>query len=345
MTDTKKIIMKTIEFTQRDWIYRVHQKPLDEYDFEVIDPLKTPKPQYLYKHFSLSKNSIDSLLNNYLYASHPLQLNDPYECNKRIFNLDPTPLSIFQNFLGVLEKDDKKFSIREMFYHQRQELNDLFLESFWQLMYSKCGIVSMSDKPTNIQMWAYYSKLDGFQIKLNTQRIPENFKGPLKLRYSSILKKIPIENNFFLPVLYQMTNKENNWDHESEWRYVVVGPSEMEVPLSIFRNQQKSPHNRKFPYDISALIEVTLGCYFFQPDEFSKIEKNHSLFDLSKSESINTALRINLLNYLVSHPEVETKLIFWEKHAKYELIKVPFRLDKKDDKLFEIWFETEQNVS
>ena len=129
----------------------------------------------------------------------------------------------------------------------------------------------MSDKPTNIQMWAYYSKLDGFQIKLNTQRIPENFKGPLKLRYSSILKKIPIENNFFLPVLYQMTNKENNWDHESEWRYVVVGPSEMEVPLSIFRNQQKSPHNRKFPYDISALIEVTLGCYFFQPDEFSKI--------------------------------------------------------------------------
>lgn len=208
--------MKTIEFTQWDWIYRVHQEQMDEYNFEVIDPLKTPKPQYLYKHFSLSEYSIDSLINNYLYASHPLQLNDPYECNKRIFNLDLTPLSIFQNFLGFLETVDKTLSIKDMFYHQRQDLNDLFLESFWQLMYSKCGIVSMSDIPTNIQMWAYYSKLDGLQIKLNTQRIPENFKGPLKVRYSSILDKIPIKNNFFLPVLYQMTNKENNWDHESE---------------------------------------------------------------------------------------------------------------------------------
>lgn len=337
--------MKTIEFTQWDWIYRVHQKQDDEYDFEVIDPLKTSKPQYLYKHFSLNVNSIDSLMKNYLYASHPLQLNDPYDCNKRIFNLDPTPLSIFQIFLGVLETFDKTISIKEMYSHQRQDLNDLFLEGFWQLMYSKCGIVSMSDISTNIQMWAYYSKLDGFQIKLDTHKLPENFKGPLKVRYSPILNKIPIENNFFLPVLYQMINKENNWDHESEWRYLVVGPSEMEVPLSIFRNQQKSPHDRKFPYDISALIEISLGCYFFQPDELRKIERNHSLFDLSKSVTLNTPLRIRLLDHLATHPIIEPKLIFWEKHAKYELIKVPFRLDKKDNGLFEIWFETEQSVS
>jgi len=101
-------------------------------------------------------------------------------------------------------------------------------------------------------------------FKLNSiqQRIPENFKGPLKLRYSSILKKIPIENNFFLPVLYQMTNKENNWDHESEMAVCGCRTKRMEVPLSIFRNQQKSPHNRKFPYDISALIEVYFRLLF-----------------------------------------------------------------------------------
>jgi hypothetical protein len=337
--------MTTNEFIHEDWIYKVHQKQLNDYDFEVLDPLKTPKPQYLFKYFALSEYSIDSLLRSYLYASHPLQLNDPYDCNKRIFDLNSTSLAIFKNFLGVLESADKNISIEDMFYHQRPDLNDLFLEGFWQLMYSKCGIVSMSDKPTNIQMWAYYSKLDGFQISFDTQRIPDNFKGPLKIRYSSVLNKIPIEDNFFLPVLYQMTNKENNWDHESEWRYIVVGPSEMEVPFSIFKNQQKSPHDRKFPYSISALKEITLGCYFLQPDEFRKIEKNHSLFDLTKSETLNTPLRIKLFDFLASHPEIETKLIFWEKHIRYELIKVPFILEKKHDKLFEIWFKTDQNVT
>jgi hypothetical protein len=293
----------------------------------------------------LSENSIDGLLNNYLYASHPLQLNDPYECNRRIFDLNSTSLAIFQNFLGVLESADKSLSITDMFYNQRQDLNDLFLESFWQLMYSKCGIVSMSDLPTNIQMWAYYSKLDGFQIKIETRKMPNNFKGPLKIRYSPSLNKISIGDNFFLPVLFQITSKETNWEHESEWRYLVVGPSEMEVPFSIFKNQQKSPHNRKFQFDISALKEITLGCYFLQPDEFRKIEKNHALFDLTKSETINTPLRIKLLNYLSSHQCIETKLIFWEKHLRYELIKVPFKLEKRHDKLFEIWFETDQNVT
>jgi hypothetical protein len=337
--------MKTIEFNQGDWLYRVNQIGGGDYDFEVIDPFKTPKPQYLYKHFSLNEYSIDSLITNYLYASHPLQLNDPYDCNKRVFNLDSTPLSIFQNFLGVLETEDRSLSIKDMYSHQRQDLNDLFLEAFWQLMYSKCGIVSMSDVPTNIQMWAYYSKLDGFQVKLDVQQIPNNFKGPLKIRYSDTLNKIPIDDNFFLPILYQITNKEKNWDHESEWRYLVTGPSEMEVPFSIFKNLQKSPHNRKFHYDISALKEITLGCYFLQPDEFRKIEKNHSLFDLSNSETLNTPLRIKLLDHLVLHPEIDIRLIFWEKHARYELIKVPCRLEKKSDMLFEIWFETEEKVS
>ena len=212
-------------------------------------------------------------------------------------------------------------------------------------MFSKCGIISMSSLPTNIQMWAYYSKLDGFQIKIDTCNLPENFKGPLKVRYSPVLDRIPIDRDFFLPVFYQIVNKENNWDHESEWRYIVIGPNEMEVPLSLFSKQQKSPHNRKFSYNISALKEITLGCYFFSPNEHIKIGKNHSLFDLSQSKTNSTPLRIELLEYIVSHPEIESKIIFWEKYSRYELIKVPIKIKKKDDKIFEIWFQIEHNVA
>ena len=328
--------MNPIEFKQAGWIYRVHLKESFDYDFEVIDPNNTAKPRYLYKHFALTEYSIDSLAKNYLYASHPLQLNDPYDCNRFIFDLQSTPLSVFQNFFGNPEIRDQNLPIQDLYLNHRQKLIDLFLDGFWHIMYSKCGIVSMSDLPTNIQMWAYYSKLDGFQIKLDTQKIPTNFKGPLKVRYSAVISKIPIERDFFLPVLYQITNKENNWDHESEWRYLVIGPDEMEVPYSLFENVQKSPHNRKFPYDISALKEITLGCYFFQQDDYDEIGKNHMLIDLSNSSSQNTILKIKLLNYIAQHPDIDSKFIYWEKYSKYNLVKVQIKVLKKQDYKFEL---------
>jgi hypothetical protein len=337
--------MKPIEFPQSEWIYRVQPKGGNDYDFEVIDPDHTPKPQFLYKHYSLNDNSLNGLLNHYFYASHPLQLNDPYDCNKNIFDLNSTSLNVFQNFLGFLEETDSNFSVKNMYNQNRNDLNDLFIEGFWHIMFSKCGIISMTSLSTNIQMWAYYSKLDGFQIKLDTNDLPGNFKGPLKVRYSSVLNRIPIDHDFFLPVLYQIVNKENNWDHESEWRYLVIGPNEMEVPFSLFSKEQKSPHNRKFSYSISAIKEITLGCYFFCPNEHHKIGKNHSIFDLSESKNNSTFYRIQLLDFMISHPEIESKLIFWEKHSRYELIKVPVRIEKKDEKIFEIWFEIKQIVT
>jgi hypothetical protein len=42
-------IMAKSEFIEGDWIYSVRQNGLNDYDFEVIDPRKTPKPQYLFK--------------------------------------------------------------------------------------------------------------------------------------------------------------------------------------------------------------------------------------------------------------------------------------------------------
>lgn len=337
--------MKTLKFSHLDWTYIVHEGENNDYDFEVIDPGNTPKPQFLYKYYSLNEYSIESLKKNLIYAPHPLQLNDPYDCNKNIFDLDNMPLIGFQNFLSCLESGDNKISIKEMFKNNRKELNDLFIEGFWQIMYSKCGIVSMSDIPTNIQMWAYYSKHDGFQLKFDTQKMPNNFKGPLKIKYSETLNRIAITGDFFLPVLYQVINKEINWNHESEWRYIVTGPSELEVPLSIFKQQQKSPHDRKFPYDISALKEITLGCYFFRPDEYKKIENNHSVFDLSRTDSCNTHLRIEILEYLSIHPEIEAKLVYWEKYARFELLKIPMKIEKISTGIFEIWFKTGQIVT
>src|SRR5674476_147839 len=85
--------MEISEFTTPDsWTYRVIHNENYEYDFEIVDPNKTSKPEFLFKHFSLNTNAVNTLVKKYLFASHPLQLNDPYDCNRYIFDFNKTPL-------------------------------------------------------------------------------------------------------------------------------------------------------------------------------------------------------------------------------------------------------------
>lgn len=333
--------MEYPEFRHRNWIYKVENNDND-FEFHVIDPKHTPIPEYLYKHFSLNKFSIDGILNNYLYASHPLQLNDPYDCNRYIFNLKSTPISVFENFLSDAAPG---LNIKSLYKNNKPELIEWFIDGFWHIMYSKCGIISMSDVPDNIQMWAYYSGMKGFQIKIETAKTPIEFKGPFKIRYSNRMVKIPVKRDFFLPVLYQMTNKEMNWRHESEWRYLVVGPNEMEVPYDLFRKEQDSPHDRKFKYDLTILKEITLAPYFFIDDHKKIIGKNHSIITLSKSNSLQNRLRLKLLNFICDHPDIPISMIFWQTHSKYILKKITLVLTKKSTRRFEMLTIIEQNVT
>ncbi len=333
--------MENSEFKHRNWIYKVDNFD-DNFEFQVIDPNHTPKPKFLYKHFALNKFSIESLINNYLYASHPLQLNDPYDCNRYVFNLKSTSLTVFENFLSGVAPG---INIKSLYKNNKQELIDWFIDGFWHIMYSKCGIISTSDVSNNIQMWAYYSGMKGFQIKIETEKVPPTFKGPFKIRYSNRMVKIPVKREFFLPVLYQITNKEKNWQHESEWRYLVVGPNEMVVPYDLFSKEQDSPHDRKFNYDLMLLKEITLAPYFFIDDNKKIIGKNHSVITISKSNCLTTRLRIKLLDFICDHPEIPISMIFWQTHSKYILKKITLVISKKSTRRFEMLTLSEQNVT
>lgn len=57
---------------------------------EVIPPkdkLK-PLPETLFKIYPLNSNSIDALLNSYIYASHPSEFNDLFDCHKDLIEWD-----------------------------------------------------------------------------------------------------------------------------------------------------------------------------------------------------------------------------------------------------------------
>lgn len=57
-------------------------------NFQVETPDRRRPPSSLFKLYALNDYSIDALLNGYLYASNPSQLNDIYDCDLRLIKYD-----------------------------------------------------------------------------------------------------------------------------------------------------------------------------------------------------------------------------------------------------------------
>lgn len=328
---------KTLIYEHRGWRYEVTldlQKNL--FEIKTIDEYHTPVPNLLYKYYSLNNYSIDALTKSYIFAAHPRHFNDPYDCNMNIFDLSNTPLIAYKTYLKPLEDSDPNLSISNLFESNKKQLDYLYLNAYWQIMYSKCGIISLTDNPINIQMWSYYSLLNGFQIGLNPALLPSNFKGPLKVRYVEDFDKIPIKNDLYIPMIYQVSNKEINWRHESEWRYLVIGHNEMEVPYAVFKKLQKNPHDRKFSYDKKAIEEITLGCYFFTVDE--KVEEGYQtyIFDLSELAEDKRSKKQAILDYIIENPDIRFFFLAWQKLKDFKLIKIPSVIEKLDTYVYKM---------
>ena len=68
----------------------------------------------MYKFYSLSSYNLEAMNNNYLYAAHPLELNDKFDCFKGFINYDSASEEQVKNFL-------KNF-------HSEKEIEERFLE-------------------------------------------------------------------------------------------------------------------------------------------------------------------------------------------------------------------------
>jgi hypothetical protein len=53
---------------------------IDPMKFQIIPPFTVNKPTELYKFYRVNSYSIDAVTKGYFYASHPFELNDPFDC-------------------------------------------------------------------------------------------------------------------------------------------------------------------------------------------------------------------------------------------------------------------------
>ena len=275
-----------------NWFYNVSGNE-ENLKMEVIPSFNERKqlPACLFKVYSLNSNSIDSLLNSYIYASHPSEFNDIYDCHRNLIIYDDIDILKAQlsNFLGA----DHEFIIK---INKEKSIELASHELFYQLLYSYVGLFSMTENPENIMLWTHYCNNKGFAIEFNLDKLKKNFisYGPFQINYQKEINQISIKEGIASAALFQSNIKYINWSYENEWRLLIQPKKNHSFKIPNFPFCQPNAIDRKVPYKIDAIKCILLGNLFFENSEMKVINDRELEINIYK----DTEKKICVLNFI-----------------------------------------------
>lgn len=267
-----------IKETIYDWVYSYNGN-----NFEVLPKNIKKIPNTLFKYYALNSYSFDSLINQYIFAPHPSQLNDLFDCSPELLSIDKNEdlKKILQDFEYKNEKeiDDKlKFD-----YHKTKKQAESL---FWERLYRIWGILSLTDNNKNILMWSYYSQHKGYCIEFDITKFPFKYHGPFPINYQENLQKIHVEKNgIALGILLQSNLKNIIWKHENEWRLMIEKNEGkyMDSPIDMPPLRMLVGQERKFYYPIEAIKSMSLGNRFFEYGEVNQLNSTEMVINLKSN--------------------------------------------------------------
>ena len=222
------------------------------------DKEKHPYPDEFFKYYSLSPNSVSAVTQNYLYASHPAQLNDPFDCDKSLIDIDD---KLTQDYL--LEK------IRDYIVKNKwtaEDIHSFANEYYYPFEYRRIGIVSLTTKPENELMWAHYATSKGFCVSFNIKNLPFKHYGVFPINYVPDIQTIKTSDvGIKIATAIQCTIKSANWKYEDEWRLIVSNPPGDDFEsFGTYASDFNAIgyHDRKMSYPLDAINYVILGFCF-----------------------------------------------------------------------------------
>jgi hypothetical protein len=205
-----------------------------EYSFNSkFAPVWVRFPRFLFRYVRLTESTLESLEQNYLWFSSPLDFNDPFDCRNVLdWNNTPDELEWFlqRNLRRVLPPDKITALVKKAAEQQG------YGAELWGKMYSlrlkQIGICCFSDIPNNNLMWSHYA--DGHRgicLVFSTKSLLNcgRFSG-VKVSYSNDVPKFNIvrerqrygstaQFNFrFDQTVYG--TKTTDWGYEREHRLV-----------------------------------------------------------------------------------------------------------------------------
>lgn len=314
------------------WTYRYEKS---ECRRNVVCPQNKniTRPDTFYKYYALSPNSMDALTNLYVYATHPNQFNDCFDCYEGLLNFERTDEVLLKSLYGSL------FDAFVEQYGGRRALREHTPSIYKVLFYSHAGLVSLSPRKDNPVLWAYYANNEGFCVEWDVAQFLFRTYGPFPIHYVDELRPVDVYN-LQEASLIQTNVKTTAWQKEEEWRLIVSNPPGWD--FNIFDNrgiEQKQysgadTHCRKMRYPISAVRSVTLGmrfllhrdvaCYGVAPGEQEVVLQNEE-----------DVLRERVLDFLAGMPFTFKQYVITADGNQYKFVKINiFKLEKRRYRLF-----------
>lgn len=229
--------------------------------FEVLPNEKYQVPVTFFKYYALNKNSVDALTNMYVYASHPNQLNDPFDCDISFAKIEN------EGDIRVL-LDELYEQVQSLYGEDNQGLRDFATEAFSTIQYKKWGVLSLTDSCENPIMWPRYANNNGFCLEWDIKQFTFMFSGPFPIHYVKEIEQVSSCNYDIRElVLIQCNVKRDCWKYENEWRLMIYSPVGYDMK-TFGKYADKYNHisdlERKFKYPLRALKSITLGIHFFK---------------------------------------------------------------------------------
>lgn len=308
-----------------------------EVGIEYPDDIKIPK--HLYKYYSFSKYSVEALVNNYLYFSHPSQLNDIIDSTDLLLDFENCSI---ENYNGLYEYRIGTFGFdrgKKPSFEEAKKNNFIDLRSFIYFFgFFNKGLLSLTSCSINKLMMAHYTAETGFILKFERDLLlnsldDENEINRIQLfpmNYSKTIKPInffkeskkTIENvngknihslDYKIPFLYISSLKDIVWKYEDEWRIIIEKDKMGHIaPPLDFREvpKQNIINGRKIKYNNNCLNKIILAPMFFNNSSFKaeikKVNNNKISFSFSlnienfKEKKVLDSFR-EFLNKICSH--------------------------------------------
>lgn len=265
--------------------------------------LKKDNPSSLFKYYALNKYSLQVLSELKIYAPNPLILNDPFDSHDSLINFDNN-----ESIERMLKPVSENTVIKEAYEANPQSLSAFASYNFRLVVYSRLGIYCMTERPTNLLMWSYYTGHKGFCIEFDYKLFPFKYHGPFQINYQKDYTPISINKSGWICALYQSNVKAIDWQHEQEWRLLPEreGQYGMETKEHDALKGIKNTTDRYFDITKECIKKIILGNQFFDNEnELSQVGA-----EVKINLRIDSAdLRNDLLN-IIEELKIPVEIIF-----------------------------------
>lgn len=267
----------------------------------------------LIKYYECNEYSYDALKNNYLWASHPEQFNDPFDCSPKLWDECSFTTDKIRRFINFDDHPE---------YQKHLESRGGIID----LVQIEIGVICLNsgNKENEDLFWGYYSNQKGFAIEFSKDKLSRVFgSDPMKVNYfeNDTFEKYSLpdtKEQFFEITKKWIKQKKQIWVHEDEFRYIFFNCDSL--PSLNLGNSE----TRKKYYSPDCIAKITLGLKFFG-DCLVPIEGEAFIYNLTKESN---PYHYKLLRHLIDDPKYSVWWMFQNDNLSLE--QIPIKLSYLD---------------